>query len=40
VRDWSQTTQRGDVAELVDVPEDAQIWPLVTSTTDNCLGQD
>ena len=40
VRDWSQTTQRGDIAELVDVPEDAQIWPLVTSTTDNCLGQD
>lgn len=40
VRDWSQTTQRGDISELVDVPEDAQIWPLVTSTTDNCLGQD
>ncbi len=29
--------ERGDVAELVDIPEDAPVWPLVTSTTDNCL---
>jgi len=40
VRDWAAHTQRGDVSELVDVPEDAMIWPLVTSTTDNCLGQE
>ncbi len=40
VRDWSGLTERGDVSELADVPEDAAIWPLVTSTTDNCLGQE
>ena len=40
VRDWSHGTPRGDIAEIGDVPEDAAIWPLVTSTTDNCLGQD
>ncbi len=39
VRDWAQVTQRGDIAELT-LPEDAPIWPEVTSTTDNCLGQD
>ncbi len=31
--------ERGDRAELADVPENATIWPLVTSTRDNCLGQ-
>ncbi|MCD6062075.1 MAG: helicase [Moraxellaceae bacterium] len=25
---------------LADLPEDASVWPLVTSTADNCLGQD
>jgi ATP-dependent DNA helicase DinG len=40
VRDWSGHTERGDISELSDVPEDAAIWPQVTSTTDNCLGQD
>jgi ATP-dependent DNA helicase DinG len=36
---FSRATQRGDRAELADVPETATIWPLVTSTRDNCLGQ-
>ncbi|MCB1772345.1 MAG: ATP-dependent DNA helicase [Gammaproteobacteria bacterium] len=40
VRDWGMQTRSGDVAELGGIPEDAPIWPLVTSTTDNCLGQD
>ncbi len=40
VRDWAALTERGDIAELSAIPEDATIWPLVTSTTDNCLGQD
>jgi len=38
VRDWSRRTRTGDVAELGELPEDADIWPLVTSTADNCLG--
>ncbi len=32
------TPDRGDRAQLADVPENASIWPLVTSTRDNCLG--
>jgi ATP-dependent DNA helicase DinG len=37
VRAWSKSTRRGDCAEL-PIPEDASVWPLVTSTSDNCLG--
>ncbi len=35
---FARATERGDRAELADVPEHASIWPLVTSTRDNCLG--
>lgn len=34
----AKATQTGDRAELSDVPDDHAIWPLVTSTKDNCLG--
>jgi ATP-dependent DNA helicase DinG len=37
---WAGRTQRGDIAEIPDVPESSLIWPRVTSTVDNCLGQD
>ncbi len=40
IRDWSASTRSGDVAEMPSIPEDASIWPIVTSTTDNCLGQE
>ncbi|MBC7499506.1 MAG: ATP-dependent DNA helicase [Herminiimonas sp.] len=33
-----KTTSSGDKAELSKVPENAQIWNLVTSTRDTCLG--
>jgi ATP-dependent DNA helicase DinG len=39
VREWRHHTDSGDRAELTAVAEDSVIWPLVTSTTDNCLGQ-
>ncbi|TFG41119.1 MAG: ATP-dependent DNA helicase, partial [Chromatiales bacterium] len=39
VRAWRHRTASGDRAELVEVPEDSPVWPLVTSTVDNCLGQ-
>ncbi len=39
VREWRYRTTSGDKAELIEVPEDSPIWPLVTSTVDNCLGQ-
>ncbi|MCM8610489.1 ATP-dependent DNA helicase [Accumulibacter sp.] len=37
---FAQQTRSGDKAECVDVPENATVWPMVTSTRDNCLGQD
>ena len=40
LRRWSAQTKSGDIAELDAIPEDAVIWPMVTSTTDNCLGSD
>jgi ATP-dependent DNA helicase DinG len=36
---FARETQTGDVAEVDGVPDDARIWPLVTSTAENCLGQ-
>ena len=39
VREWRHRTESGDRAELTEVAEDSRIWPLVTSTVDNCLGQ-
>lgn len=38
IEDWARITGTGDVAELADIPEDARIWPRVTSTVENCLG--
>ncbi|MDH5302220.1 MAG: ATP-dependent DNA helicase [Gammaproteobacteria bacterium] len=40
IKNWSYQTQTGDLAELADIPEDSPVWPMVTSTTDNCLGGD
>ncbi len=40
IRAWVGRTRSGDIAELADIPEDSAVWPLVTSTTDNCLGQE
>ena len=39
VHEWRARTRHGDKAELVEVPEDSSVWPLVTSTAENCLGQ-
>jgi ATP-dependent DNA helicase DinG len=39
VREWRYRTDSGDRAELAEVAEDSRVWPLVTSTVDNCLGQ-
>jgi ATP-dependent DNA helicase DinG len=35
---WSGRTQRGDLAELPELPDDSPLLPQVTSTADNCLG--
>lgn len=40
LRKWSSQTQDGDISRCSDVAEDSAVWPLVTSTNDNCLGSD
>lgn len=40
VAHWAARTDSGDLAELRELPEDAPVWPWVTSTADNCLGQE
>ena len=37
---WAATTKTGDLAELTDLPEQSPIWPSITSTRENCLGQE
>lgn len=39
VKDWAANTRSGEIAELSRVPENSPVWPHVTSTTENCLGQ-
>lgn len=40
IRRWASETDSGDIAELEDVEEGDLLWPRVTSTADNCLGQE
>jgi len=40
IQRWSKQTNDGDIVEVSGVAEDAFVWPLVTSTSDNCIGQD
>ncbi|MPV55290.1 helicase [Burkholderia sp. HI2761] len=37
---FAKLTKSGDKAELASVPETAPVWSMVTSTRDNCLGQE
>lgn len=37
---YAKVTQSGDKSGLADVPENAPIWMQVTSTRENCLGQE
>ncbi len=40
VREWAGRTDTGDTAQLTTIAEDAGIWSRMTSTADNCLGQE
>lgn len=40
LRRWASQTAEGDISGCSDVAEDSFVWPLVTSTNDNCLGSD
>jgi len=37
---FAKLTRTGDKAELASVPETAAVWSMVTSTRENCLGQE
>jgi ATP-dependent DNA helicase DinG len=40
VQRYARTSKTGDRSGLSEVPEDAGIWPQVTSTRENCLGSE
>ncbi len=37
---WWRRSVDGDISGVEEVAEDSPVWPYVTSTTDNCLGQE
>jgi ATP-dependent DNA helicase DinG len=40
IRQWAPASKDGDLSISSVIAEDSELWPLVTSTTDNCLGSD
>lgn len=38
IKEWSQFTKTGEIAEVTAIYENDTVWPNVTSTIDNCLG--
>jgi ATP-dependent DNA helicase DinG len=38
VRTWAGRTKDGDLSVANVIPDDSAVWPMVTSTNDNCLG--
>jgi ATP-dependent DNA helicase DinG len=40
IAQYAKISQSGDKSGLADVPETAPVWMQVTSTRDNCLGQE
>ena len=37
---WSGETRSGDIGEFDGISEDSPLWPQVTSTAENCLGNE
>lgn len=40
IKFWSKSTISGDISEMSEITEDARVWPIVTSTVENCLGSE
>jgi ATP-dependent DNA helicase DinG len=40
IKNFAENSKTGDKSELTEVPENATVWLNVTSTRENCLGQD
>lgn len=39
IREWAETTETGDRAELTQLPENLPFWPSIDARSDTCLGQ-
>lgn len=40
IRQWVAVSEDGDLSISSVIAEDSELWPLVTSTAENCLGSD
>ena len=40
IKEWSNFTKTGEIAEVTAINESDSVWPNVTSTIDNCLGSE
>lgn len=40
IRQWAPASTDGDLSISSVIAEDSELWPMVTSTADNCLGSD
>lgn len=40
IKEWSQFTKTGEIAEVTAIYENDSVWPNVTSTIENCLGSE
>lgn len=40
IKTWAERTRDGDISRCDTVTEEHGIWPLVTSTNENCLGKE
>src|SRR5260370_9569715 len=39
IAEWEPVTETGDRAELIELPENNQLWPKLDARTDRCIGQ-
>jgi ATP-dependent DNA helicase DinG len=40
IQRWGERTHSGEISEVDQISAKSPVWPLVTSTQDNCLGSD
>ena len=40
IRQWAPSSVDGDLSTSSVIADDSELWPMVTSTADNCLGSD
>ena len=40
IREWAETTETGDRAEIEDLPDDLPLWHDISASSENCVGTD